>query len=175
MESREALDQIIGMLFREDCEFKMHDGGTQVGIDYPKTIVFVTAEEWRGGTVIKLSGDVVMCLDLSPENKAGIYFWINQRNAEQGVVKVVLEERVRNPERDHPHASITTEIALMSDFTADQFFWALREVSFQAEALADPVKQIFGGETRADVRAEHRERFGPELGDDDGSSEGPFA
>ena len=174
MESREALDQIIGMLFREDCEFKMHDGGTQVGIDYPKTIVFVTAEEWRGGTVIKLSGDVVMCVDLSPENKAGIYFWINQRNAEQGVVKVVLEERVRNPERDHPHASITTEIALMSDFTADQFFWALREVSFQAEALADPVKQIFGGETRADVRAEHRERFGPELGDDDGSPDSQF-
>ena len=175
MGQRESLDQIIGMMLREDCEFKLHDNGTQVGIDYPKTIVFVTAEEWRGETVIKLVGDVVMCVDLSPENKAGIYFWINQRNAEQGVVKVVLTERVRNPERDHPHASITTEIALMGEFTAEQFFWALREVSFQAEALADPVKQIFGGDTRADVRAEHRERFGPELGDDDPSSEGPFA
>ena len=111
MGQREALDQVIGMMLREDCEFKLHDGGTEIGIDYPKTIVFVTAEDWRGETVIKLVGDVVMCVDLSPENKAGIYFWINQRNAEQGVVKVVLTERVRNPERDHPHASITTEIA----------------------------------------------------------------
>ena len=54
----------------------------------------------------------------------------------------------------------------MSGFTADQFFWALREVSFQAEELADPVKQIFGGETRADARAEHRERFG-DAGEDE--------
>jgi hypothetical protein len=174
MGTREALDQVIGMLVRNEYEFKLHEGGTEVGIDYPNTLVFVTAEEWRGETIIKLAADVVICLELSPENNAGLYFWLNQRNAEAGVAKFVLHERVRNPARDHPHASITTEIALMGEFTANQFFWALREVSFQAEALADPVKQIFGGETRADVRAEHRERFGPELGDDDASSEGPF-
>ena len=70
MGTREALDQVIGMLVRNEYEFKLHEGGTQVGIDYPNTLVFVTAEEWRGETIIKLAADVVICLELSPENNA---------------------------------------------------------------------------------------------------------
>ena len=174
MGTREALDQVIGMLVRNEYEFKLHEGGTQVGIDYPNTLVFVTAEEWRGETIIKLAADVVICVELSPENNAGLYFWLNQRNAEAGVAKFVLREGVRNTERDHPHGTITTEFALMDEFNSAQFFCALREVANHAEQFAEPVKQIFGGETRADVLAEHRERFGPEPGEGDSSSDSPF-
>ena len=174
MRPPEALDQVIGTLVRHEFAFEMHECETEVGVSYPNTVVFVKAEQWRGHTVVKLAADVVICVELSPETNAGIYFWLNQRNAEQRIAKFVLREGVRNEERAHPHGAITAELEIPVQFTSSQFLHGLREVSRQAAEFADPVKQIFGGETRADVLAEHRERFGPEPGEDGPSSETPF-
>ena len=39
MGQRQALDQMLWMLFRDQCEFKLHDDGTQIRVNYTKTQV----------------------------------------------------------------------------------------------------------------------------------------
>ena len=39
MGQRQALGQMFGMLFRDGCEFTLHDAGTQIKVNYTKAQV----------------------------------------------------------------------------------------------------------------------------------------
>ena len=64
---------------------------------------------------------------------------------------------------------LTDHLAAPPPGLARERLWQVRarEVILATGAIEQPL--VFP------VRAEHRERFGPELGDDDSSLEGPFA
>ena len=174
MRPLEAVDLAIGILRRNDHSFVLHENGTEIGIQFPNTIVFITAGTVDGETVLSLAADVVICIELTPESTAGLYNWVNERNREKCRARFVLHQGLNHDRHEHGHGWVSAEWEIAADGMEErELLGSLHALASQAGRLADPLKQVFGGDTQNDVLAEHRELFGPNPEHGDGPGDGP--
>ncbi len=169
MTPSQTLDQITGILYRSELPFEFHEEKTEIGISAAGTILFIRTAEWQGRTIVQIEADLAIGIKLTPEVKAGIYFWLSERNREARFGRFVIYQTESDGDDGYPLAWVSAHWELDgAQLEGPQLITALKALREMATEQAPLLTQAFGGQTVPQVHAELEELQGPSP-DDEGS------
>lgn len=162
------MEQVTGILVREEVPYEFLEDGQEIGLGTDKVAVFLRPLEVDGRRLLHLEADLTVGIDLTPTTAAGIYAWLNQRNAEEPLARFVLHDVAREGS-DVPGAWVSAEWELAADrLDSGTLMPVLNALAGRAGALAGQLTELFGGETSAEVSEEcdalNRGELDDELG-----------
>lgn len=165
------MEQVTGILVRNEIPYEFQEDGQEIGLSTEEVLVFLRPWEVDGRRLLHMTADVAVGIELTQEVAAGIYVWLNQRNAEEPLVRFVLHE-VSREGFDIPGAWVAAEWELLADdLDADALMPVLNALARRAGQLARPLTELFGGKTSVELREEcdalNRGELDDELGLDD--------
>lgn len=155
MRPEQSLEQVTGILVREEIPFEFHEDKKEIGIGRRRAIVFLSTAEDRGTCVVNLQADMAVGIDLTPEVKAGVYFWANERNISEPIGRHVVHQNQPNAEGEVATAWATVEWCLDSEgLTSRQLIDTVNRLLDQSERLGGELVSLFGGQTVGQVQDE---------------------
>ena len=162
------MEQVTGILVREGVPYEFLEDGQEIGLSTDKVAVFLRPLEVDGRRLLHLEADLAVGIDLTPATAAGIYAWLNQRNAEEPLARFVLHQVAREGS-GVPGAWVSAEWELMADrLDSGTMMPVLNALAGRAGAMAGSLTELFGGETSGEVSEEcdalNRGELDDELG-----------
>jgi hypothetical protein len=165
------MEQVTGILVRNEIPYEFLEDGQEIGLITDQVSVFLRPREMDGDALLHIAADLAVGIDLTLEVAAGIYVWLNQRNAEEPLVRFVLHEVTREGS-DIPGAWVSAEWELAADkLDSDALIPVLNALAHRAGSFSRPLTELFGGQTSVEVKEEcdalNRGELDEELGLDD--------
>jgi len=168
MTPAQTLDQIVGILYRNELPFAFHEEKTEIGISAAGTILFIRTAQLEGRTIVQLEADLAIGIGLTAEVKAGIYYWLSQRNRDARFGRFVIFDTESGGEDGYPLAWVAVHWELDGEgLEGPQLIEALKRLREIASEQAPLLTQAFGGQTAPQVQAELEELQGPRPEDDE--------
>jgi hypothetical protein len=140
----EKMDQIAGILTRNEIPFVQNSDGSEYRVLYESTGVFISVRPFRDGTVVHLEAPVVVELDLN--DKGGGAFWeANQLNSKAYFGKFTVHSQ-------DGRGTLCVELDVLGDdLQASELTNALMIVAELADENDDRLEAEIGGKTYAEV------------------------
>lgn len=140
----EAIDHVAGILVRHDYEFDYVDGRQAIQVPFNDAVVKVNSGTYLSDPCIFLYCYLANEIPLTEETKAGIYFWVNQRNEAARFVRFSVEPF---SSEDESLVSVLASWELPArDLQANEFLTALEAAAKSGRLWADELVNVFGGE-----------------------------
>lgn len=148
------MEQVTGILVRNEVPYEFHEDGQEIGLSTEKVLVFLRPREVEGRQLLHVTADIAVGIELTQDVAAGIYVWLNQRNAEESLARFVLHEVTREG-FDIPGAWVSAEWELLADeLDSSVLMPALNALANRADKFSRPLTELFGGQTSRELREE---------------------
>lgn len=141
MTDSRVVDQVYGILSREELAFATHPDRPSFMVPYESTAVYIDFYDQRGSTVVGLRAYVLQDVDLSGENFAKALITLNQLNAQNFFGKLWLDPDDRD---------VVLEYEILGDHLQPQeLMGALSHIAVMADDLDDQLRGHLGSGQRA--------------------------
>jgi hypothetical protein len=148
--TQRILDQLRGILSRNEIEFLEDDARTVFTIPFESTACHVEVYDWNGGAVVQLRGIVLENVDAKGERRGRMLERLNALNRDGAFGTLWLTD-------EDPGTVILEHHLLGDELDEIELMHALRAVATRADELDDELSKEFEtGERWSDVEARSR-------------------
>lgn len=144
MDVQTSIEQVAGILFREDLAFQTHPEGDGYRLLFGSAAVFVSFHEWQDGVAITVSSPIVQDIDESGPGAAVMLNTLNELNRSHRFLKFVYDD-----------GTLLAVCDLLGDaLQAKELLNAVFIVAAAADELDDTLVEQVGGKRYEDLLEE---------------------
>jgi len=144
MDVQTSIEQVAGILFREELSFQTHPEGDGYRLLFGSAAVFIAFADWQDGVAITVTSPVLQDIDPEGPGAALALNRLNELNRSHRFVKFVFDD-----------GTLLAVCDLLGDsLQARELLNAVYVVAAAADSLDDPLLDDIGGKRYEDILEE---------------------